>query len=139
MGTDVDVHTEAATQAALRPILDGCTVFIVVHRPSTVALADRSILLDEGRLVAVGTHHDLLETEPAVRDASWARRGRRIRGHVELSDVWLSYVPGHPVLRGIDLMSFDLDAKTVTSTALEPSLSPPAFKFDKLQTRFGTR
>ena len=43
------------------------------------------------------------------------------------------------VLRGIDLMSFDLDAKTVTSTALEPSLSPPAFKFDKLQTRFGTR
>lgn len=46
---------------------------------------------------------DLLETEPAVRDASWARSGRRIRGHVELSDVWLSYVPGHPVLRGIDL------------------------------------
>ena len=43
------------------------------------------------------------------------------------------------VLRGIDLMSFDLDAKTVASTALEPSLSPPAFKFDKLQTRFGTR
>lgn len=46
---------------------------------------------------------DLLETEPAVRDASWARSGRRIRGHVELSDVWLSYVPGHPVLRGVDL------------------------------------
>jgi choloylglycine hydrolase len=43
------------------------------------------------------------------------------------------------VLRGIDLMSFDLDAKTVASTALEPSLSPPPMKFDKLQTRFGTR
>jgi ATP-binding cassette subfamily B protein len=42
-------------------------VFIVVHRPSTVALADRSILLDEGRLIAVGTHHDLLETEPRYR------------------------------------------------------------------------
>ena len=63
----VDVHTEAAAQAALRPILAGCTVFIVVHRPSTVALADRSILLDEGRLVAVGTHHDLLDTEPRYR------------------------------------------------------------------------
>jgi ATP-binding cassette subfamily B protein len=63
----VDVHTEAAAQAALRPILAGCTVFIVVHRPSTVALADRSILLDEGRLIAVGTHHDLLETEPRYR------------------------------------------------------------------------
>jgi ATP-binding cassette subfamily B protein len=63
----VDVHTEAAAQAALRAILEGCTVFIVVHRPSTVALAQRSILLDEGRLVAVGTHHDLLDTEPRYR------------------------------------------------------------------------
>jgi ATP-binding cassette subfamily B protein len=63
----VDVHTEAAAQAALRPLLEGCTVFIVVHRPSTVALAQRSILLEEGRLVAVGTHHDLLESEPRYR------------------------------------------------------------------------
>ena len=63
----VDVHTEAAAQAALRPLLDGCTVFIVVHRPSTVALAQRSILLDEGRLVAVGTHHDLLDREARYR------------------------------------------------------------------------
>jgi ATP-binding cassette subfamily B protein len=63
----VDVHTEASAQAALRPILEGCTVFIVVHRPSTVALADRSILLDEGRLIASGTHHDLLEDEPRYR------------------------------------------------------------------------
>jgi ATP-binding cassette subfamily B protein len=63
----VDVHTEAAAQAALRPVLEHCTVFIVVHRPSTVALADRAALLDEGRLVAVGTHHELLETEPRYR------------------------------------------------------------------------
>ena len=63
----VDVHTEAAAQAALRPLLEGCTVFIVVHRPSTVALADRAILLDGGRLVASGAHHDLLETEPRYR------------------------------------------------------------------------
>lgn len=46
---------------------------------------------------------DLLEQEPRVRDASWARSGRRLRGHVELEDVWLSYVPGHAVLRGVDL------------------------------------
>ena len=63
----VDVHTEAAAQGALRPLLTGCTVFLVVHRPSTVALAHRSILLDEGRLVALGTHHDLLEREPRYR------------------------------------------------------------------------
>ena len=63
----VDVHTEAAAQAALRPVLEGCTVFIVVHRPSTVALAQRSVLLDGGRLVAVGTHHELLDQEPRYR------------------------------------------------------------------------
>jgi ATP-binding cassette, subfamily B, bacterial len=63
----VDVHTEAAAQAALRPVLEDCTVFIVVHRPSTVALADRAALLDDGRLVAVGTHHHLLQTEPRYR------------------------------------------------------------------------
>jgi ATP-binding cassette subfamily B protein len=63
----VDVHTEAAAQAALRPVLEGCTVFIVVHRPSTIALAQRSLLLEHGRLVAVGTHHELMEQEPRYR------------------------------------------------------------------------
>ena len=56
-------------------------MFVVVHRPSTVALAQRSILLEEGRLVAVGTHHDLLESEPRYRavlseDAEEVRRAR---------------------------------------------------------------
>jgi len=63
----VDVHTEAAAQAALRTVLDGCTVFVVVHRPSTIALAQRAVLLDEGRLVAIGTHHELMEREPRYR------------------------------------------------------------------------
>ena len=63
----LDVHTEALVQDALRPLLADSTVFLVVHRPSTVALADRAALLDDGRLVAVGTHHDLLEREPRYR------------------------------------------------------------------------
>jgi ATP-binding cassette subfamily B protein len=63
----LDVHTEALVEDALRPLLMDCSVFVVVHRPSTVALADRSVLLDNGRIVAVGTHHDLLETEPRYR------------------------------------------------------------------------
>jgi ATP-binding cassette subfamily B protein len=63
----VDVHTEAAAQTALRPWIEDCTAFLVVHRPSTVALADRAALLEDGRLVAVGTHHDLLVSEPRYR------------------------------------------------------------------------
>ena len=63
----LDVHTEALVQDALRPLLRESTVFLVVHRPSTVALADRAMLLEGGRLVAVGTHHELLESEPRYR------------------------------------------------------------------------
>jgi ATP-binding cassette subfamily B protein len=48
-------------------MLRDCTVFVVVHRPSTVAIADRAALLEGGRIVAVGTHHQLLDTEPRYR------------------------------------------------------------------------
>ena len=63
----VDVHTEAQVSAALRPVLADSTVFIVVHRPSTVALADRAVLLDHGRLVAAGTHQHLMANESRYR------------------------------------------------------------------------
>jgi ATP-binding cassette subfamily B protein len=56
----LDVHTEAAVEAALRRVLSDTTALIVAHRPSTVLLADRVALLSEGRITAVGTHHELL-------------------------------------------------------------------------------
>ncbi|MEU0335494.1 ABC transporter ATP-binding protein [Streptomyces sp. NPDC006193] len=56
----LDVHTEAAVEAALRQVLAGTTALIVAHRPSTVLLADRVALLSGGRIAAVGTHHELL-------------------------------------------------------------------------------
>ncbi|MDT0390794.1 ABC transporter ATP-binding protein [Streptomyces dubilierae] len=58
----LDVHTEAAVEAALRQVLAGTTALIVAHRPSTVLLADRVALLSGGRIAAVGTHHELLRT-----------------------------------------------------------------------------
>lgn len=56
----LDVHTEAAVEAALREVLAETTALIVAHRPSTVLLADRVALLSGGRIAAVGTHHELL-------------------------------------------------------------------------------
>ncbi|MFF4359875.1 ABC transporter ATP-binding protein [Streptomyces sp. NPDC001604] len=58
----LDVHTEAAVEAALRDVLADTTALIVAHRPSTVLLADRVALLSAGRITAVGTHHELLRT-----------------------------------------------------------------------------
>jgi ATP-binding cassette, subfamily B, bacterial len=63
----LDVHTEALVEAALRQVLRASTALLVVHRPSTIALADRVALLDGGRIAAVGRHSELLATVPAYR------------------------------------------------------------------------
>ncbi len=57
----LDVETEALVEQALANVLGSMTALLVVHRPSTVALADRVALLRGGTLVAVGTHHELME------------------------------------------------------------------------------
>lgn len=56
----LDVNTEERVTGRLRAELAGTTTLIVAHRPSTVAMADRVALLQEGRITAVGTHATLL-------------------------------------------------------------------------------
>ncbi|MFE6892302.1 ABC transporter ATP-binding protein [Streptomyces sp. NPDC057694] len=63
----LDVHTEAAVEAALRRVLADSTALVVAHRPSTVLLADRVALLSDGRITAVGTHQELLRTSAEYR------------------------------------------------------------------------
>ncbi|MEV4660834.1 ABC transporter ATP-binding protein [Micromonospora echinofusca] len=63
----LDVHTEALVETALRRVLRTTTALLVVHRPSTIALADRVALLEEGRITAVGRHSELLADVPAYR------------------------------------------------------------------------
>jgi ATP-binding cassette subfamily B protein len=56
----LDVTTEQLVEAGLRRVLASTTALIVAHRPSTVSLADRVALMQDGRITAVGTHAELL-------------------------------------------------------------------------------
>jgi ATP-binding cassette subfamily B protein len=60
----IDVHIEAGIYEALGQLLRQRTTIVIAHRISTIALASRVILLDEGRVVATGTHEQLLATSP---------------------------------------------------------------------------
>ena len=60
----LDVHTDARVRAALREVSATSTVVIVSQRISTVANADQIIVVDDGRVVGVGTHETLLTQCP---------------------------------------------------------------------------
>ncbi|MBV8463590.1 MAG: ABC transporter ATP-binding protein, partial [Acidimicrobiales bacterium] len=60
----IDVQVEQRIHASLRVAMEGRTTLIIAHRLSTIALADRVVLLDNHRIVADGTHTELLETTP---------------------------------------------------------------------------
>ena len=64
----LDVHTEEKVSRALRQVLAGTTALIVAHRPSTVALADKVALLADGVIAALGTHAELLRSQPRYRE-----------------------------------------------------------------------
>jgi ATP-binding cassette subfamily B protein len=55
---------EQKIHAGLRVLMEGRTTLIVAHRLSTISLADRVVLLDGGRIVADGTHAELLASTP---------------------------------------------------------------------------
>ena len=60
----IDVQVEQRIHEALRVLMEGRTTLIVAHRLSTISLADRVVLLDGGRVVADGTHAELLASTP---------------------------------------------------------------------------
>ena len=63
----VDVRTEEGIHHGLEGLLAGRTTIVIAHRLSTISLADRVVLMEDGRIVADGTHAHLLATEPRYR------------------------------------------------------------------------
>jgi ATP-binding cassette, subfamily B, bacterial len=66
--SSVDASTEQEIKLALREVMAGRTTFVIAHRLSTIALADEIAVLEDGTVVARGTHDELLDSSPLYRE-----------------------------------------------------------------------
>ena len=71
----VDPTKEHEIRDALATVMEGRTTLVIAHRPATIELADRAVLIDGGVIAATGRHHDLLGSSARYREvlAAWER------------------------------------------------------------------
>ncbi len=65
--TGLDARAEAAINAALQHLMAGRTTFIIAHKISTIARADKILLLEDGQIAHAGTHAELLQASAQYR------------------------------------------------------------------------
>lgn len=71
----VDMATEKKIQAALKEYIDGTTTFIIAQRISSIKHADKILVMDAGKVVAMGTHEELLKTCPIYQEIYYTQMG----------------------------------------------------------------
>ena len=69
----LDYKTDAALRAEMKQKLVGKTVIIVAQRISTVLFADRIVVLDEGRVVGIGTHAELMKSCTEYQEIAYSQ------------------------------------------------------------------
>jgi ATP-binding cassette subfamily B multidrug efflux pump len=72
----LDFKTDSALRKALKQKTGGSTVLIVTQRVATVKNADQIIVLDEGRVVGTGTHHELMESCETYQEIAYSQLSR---------------------------------------------------------------
>ncbi|HWD61823.1 MAG TPA: ATP-binding cassette domain-containing protein, partial [Humibacter sp.] len=78
----IDARTEQTIHDALRSVMEGRTVLLVAHRHSTLHLADRIVVLNQGRIVDQGTHDELIDRSDTYRALFGATDAAR-RGDID--------------------------------------------------------
>ena len=74
----VDTATEARIRESFRNELEGTTKIIIAQRISSVIDADRIIVLDNGRIVGMGTHEELMRSCEAYSEIYCSQNGRKV-------------------------------------------------------------
>jgi ATP-binding cassette subfamily B protein len=80
--SSVDVETEIKIQDALEQVMKDRTSFVIAQRISTVLNADKILVLDDGRIVAEGTHPELLASSPIYREIYDSQLGNGVANNV---------------------------------------------------------
>ncbi len=109
----IDARTEAEIHGALRNILAERTTILVAHRRSTLHLADRVVVLDQGRIVEQGSHEVLVERSPLYRSLLSGLDDEERRASHQAADVH----------RGIDPRATTPESAS-TGASLGPTTGP---------------